>query len=186
MIKALYFGSFNPLHIGHMAIANYVLEFAGADRLVFVVTPASRFKAGDTELLEANAAERLVALKSAVCGSGLDIEVSDIEFSMPSPYYTVNTVEEFVKREPDTEFVIVMGADNLSLFNKWYRYEDIMSMVGIWVYPRLGYDLHTISERYGDVVRILDAPIIEVSSTMIREAEAAGRNMSAFRYRGNH
>ena len=178
MTKALYFGSFNPLHIGHIAIANYVLEFTEADTLVFVVTPANPLK--DPGALEANKTSRLENLRKAVAKSGLNIEVSNIEFEMEPPYYTYKTLQEFRKREPENEFVLIIGADNLALFKKWYKAREILSEFKVWVYPRAGYEVTELAAEYG--VRLLDAPIIEISSTMIREGEAAGKNMNGFRY----
>lgn len=181
MKKALYFGSFNPLHIGHMAIANYVLEFCGMDSLTLVLTPANPLK--DSTCL-ADAEDRLRELREAVGRSGLSITVSDIEFSMTPPLYTVNTLERIVAGEPDTEFHLVMGADNLAIFDRWYRHDRILELVKVLVYPRAGHDMGEYIGRHpeGRIIPV-DAPIVEVSSTMIREGEAQGKNMNGFRYR---
>ena len=212
MPTALYFGSFNPLHIGHMAIANYAIEFCGADEAVFIATPQSPFKESDKSLL-ANYGERIRSLRASVAKSGLKITVSDIESGMNPPYYTINTLKRISSLHPEKEFVIMMGADNIASFNRWHRYEEILENYGIWVYPRLGYHMQAsiqeliraaagVHDQYGNVpfmktegshmvtysakgikgISIIDAPVIEVSSTMMRNAEAEGKNMSAFKY----
>lgn len=185
MKKALYFGSFNPLHIGHMAIANYVTEFCDADVVYFIPTPVNPLKSQDSSL-EETYTERLESLRKAVRKSGLKITVSEIESHLQPPYYTINTLEALSSAEPESEFIVVIGADNLEQLCKWHRYGDILKNYEIWVFPRTGHNIEKILERYAGCetkcIRTINAPIVEISSTMIREAEAAGKNMNGFRY----
>lgn len=199
---ALYFGSFNPLHIGHAAIARYVLENCNVDTLRLVLTPMNPFKEADPSL--ANVELRLENLKKSVdkfnsaasasnsaAGSGAagisaesssrkTLEISTVEFGLPKPNYTYNTLQYLKETEPDNTFIIIMGADNLAVIEKWHKGLEILSSHEVWVYPRQGFDTKALCKKYG--ATYLDAPQVDVSSTMIREGESKGLDMSHLRY----
>jgi nicotinate-nucleotide adenylyltransferase len=198
---ALYFGSFNPLHIGHAAIARYVLENCNVDTLRLVLTPMNPFKEADPTL--ANVELRLENLRKSVdkfnrnsencssedCNSGncssenrsrKKLEISTVEFDLPKPNYTYNTLQHLKAIEPDNTFIIIMGADNLAVIEKWHKGLEILSTYEVWVYPRQGFDTKALCKKYG--ATYLDAPQIDVSSTMIREGESKGLDMSHLRY----
>ena len=189
---ALYFGSFNPLHKGHIAIARYVLENCDVDCVRLILSPHNPLKKGD-ELQDAR--QRLLALQKSVekfnrawrkekCGTDEEfskrLEASDIEFHLPKPLYTYNTLKYLREREPETEFVLVIGADNLAIIENWYRGTDLLREFPVWVYPRKGFDTTLLCQKYG--VTCLDAPLKDISSTMIREGIASGRNMDEYLY----
>lgn len=183
MICALYFGSFNPLHTGHITIAAYVLQHCNIDELRFVLTPESPFKSGDSSLAdEKKRLERLTRsierFKSEF--RGRPVKVSTVEFGMPKPNYTYNTLEYLRKSEPDNEFVIVMGADNISKIERWYKWQDILKRYKVLVYPRKGFDTEALCNKYG--VTFLDAPLCDISSTMIRKMAEAGEDVNEFLY----
>lgn len=133
-----------------------------------VLSPQSPFKLG----AEDSAEERLAKVREAVRRADLDVEVSDIEFSLPKPNYTVNTLRCLQEREPDTEFTMAMGADNIAGFEKWYEWREILERCQIWVYPRKGFDVAELCERLGEKVKLIDAPLVDISSTEIREGKA--------------
>lgn len=189
---ALYFGSFNPLHIGHAAIARYVLDNCNVDTLRLVLTPMNPFKEADPSL--ANVELRLENLKksvdkfnssasasnSAASCTGKTLEISTVEFGLPKPNYTYNTLQYLKETEPENTFIIIMGADNLAVIEKWHKGLEILSSYEVWVYPRQGFDTRALCKKYG--ATYLDAPQVDVSSTMIREGESKGLDMSHLRY----
>lgn len=168
-------GSFNPVHVGHLILANYIKEFTDIDEIWLVVTPHNPLKEV-SDLLEDSV--RLEMTKLAVSQFD-DIKVSDIEFSMPRPSYTINTLENLSVENPETEFTLIIGGDNWSDFHLWKDYESILAKYKIIIYPRLGQDIH-IDEVYADSVKVVKAPIVEVSSTFIRECIADGKDARAF------
>ena len=204
---ALYFGSFNPLHIGHAAIARYVLENCNVDTLRLVLTPMNPFKEADPSLANvelrlenlkksvdkfnsaasasnsaasSSAASSSSASSSAASNSRKTLEISTVEFGLPKPNYTYNTLQYLKETEPDNTFIIIMGADNLAVIEKWHKGLEILSTHEVWVYPRQGFDTKALCKKYG--ATYLDAPQVDVSSTMIREGESKGQDMSHLRY----
>lgn len=171
----LYFGSFNPLHIGHIAIANYMLEFTDIDQLRLVLSPKNPLK-NDQGMLPLE--DRLQRMKRAVAQSGLSLTVSTVEFDLPKPYYTLNTMRYLSKKEPNIRFVLIMGADNLAVIEKWHQWQNLLQEFEVYVYPRSGYDAMALCEAY--CTRYIDAPLIDVSSTFIRKGLADGRNMNGY------
>lgn len=121
---------------------------------------------------EESAEERLEGVREAVKRAGLDVEVSDVEFSLPKPNYTVNTLRYLKEQEPGTEFTIAMGADNIVSIDKWFEWRELVDGCKIWVYPRRGYDVAELCDTLGDNVTLIDAPLVDVSSTEIREGKA--------------
>jgi len=161
----LFMGSFNPIHIGHMIIANYMLEFTDLDEILFIVSPQNPFKI-NSELLSGN--RRLHMVELAISDTE-NMSVSDIEFKMKKPSYTIDTLNVITKNNKDNEYHLIIGSDNLESFKKWYRYEDILNLVKLYVYKRKGYenyDLDFVKEN--NISLFTDCPEIEMSSTFIR------------------
>ncbi|PKP00113.1 MAG: nicotinate (nicotinamide) nucleotide adenylyltransferase [Bacteroidetes bacterium HGW-Bacteroidetes-8] len=178
MNTGLYFGSFNPLHIGHITICKYLLDNTDLDELRLVVSPLNPLKDSEYAL---NAKERLNNVTEAIkkAGFGKRVVVSDFEFSLPTPLYTINTLRKFKELEPERSFILVIGADNLAIIEKWHKWEELLSENTVWVYPRGGFDAQALCQKYG--CKALSAPLIDISSTQIREAEKSGIDMSAYR-----
>ncbi|PKP06443.1 MAG: nicotinate (nicotinamide) nucleotide adenylyltransferase [Bacteroidetes bacterium HGW-Bacteroidetes-5] len=174
----LYFGSFNPLHIGHIAICRYLLDSSDLDELRLIVSPLNPLKGGEYAF---TAKARLDYVTAAVKRAGLEnrLVVSDFEFSLPKPLYTINTLRKIKEAEPENNFILIIGADNLAIIEKWHKWEELLVENSIWVYPRSGYDAEALCQRYG--CKALSAPLIDISSTQIREAESSGTDMSSYR-----
>ncbi len=168
----LFFGSFNPIHNGHLMVAQYMLDEAGLDEIMFVVSPQNPFK-GEHELWDAGKRLQLVQRCTA---SNPGFRVSDIEFHLPRPGYTINTLKELVKLEPDTQFSIVMGSDNLSAFHTWNQPQEILEMAALLVYQRRGYEENPLN---GDPrIRVFGhAPFIDISATYVRERLSQGKSV---------
>ena len=170
----LYFGTYNPIHIGHMAIANYMVEFTDIDQLWFVVSPQNPHKK-KTNLL--NDYDRLELVHRAV-DEDTRIRVSDIEFNMPKPSYTTDTLAYLKDKFPKYEFRILMGSDNLENFHKWKNYETIIENFGVIVYPRPGSAQSKYEEHKN--ITFTNAPQMEISSTFIRNAIKDGKDVRHF------
>lgn len=169
----LFFGSFNPIHVGHMVIANYMANFTNLDKVWLIVSPHNPLK--DKSVL-INTYDRLEMCKLAI-NDDAKIQVSDIELHLPQPSYTINTLTYLKEKYPEHEFSLIMGADNLNTLKKWKNYELILRDYHIYVYPR---PKEIISEFNNHPnVSITDAPIMEVSSTFIRNAI---KNKQSVRY----
>lgn len=176
----LFFGSFNPIHIGHTAIANYICEYEEVDELWFVVSPQNPFKEKDNLL---NNEIRIDLAKTATRGYQ-KISICDIEMNMPTPSYTYDTLMALEKKYPQKNFIILIGSDNWFGFSKWKNYEYILSNYELMIYPR---KTHKISDK--DIegyqnVKIINAPEIEVSSTFIRGAIEKGKDIRFFLDKG--
>jgi nicotinate-nucleotide adenylyltransferase len=159
----LYFGSFNPVHHGHLAIADYVLKHAPIDELWFVLSPQNPLKNPDE--LWSNE-KRFEFLKSAIDGKS-KMSISTIEWDMPKPSYTINTLKKLSELYPNTEFSIIMGSDNLEKIEQWKSFEEILNTYKIWVYPRPNIQKNPYFQHSN--VTIFDAPLMDISSTQIRE-----------------
>lgn len=170
----IFSGSFNPIHIGHLALANYLVEFEGLDEIWFVVTPHNPLKAKDS-LLDDQTRLKMVEMATQDCPQ---FKASDIEFGLPQPSYTIRTLEALQAKYPDHEFQLLIGADNWLIFHKWAEHEKIKQNFPILIYPRRGYEIE-LDPAYPSI-RTVNAPLIEVSSTFIREALAQGKNMRYF------
>ena len=168
-------GSFNPIHIGHLAIANYVAEFTDIDEVWFVVSPQNPLKQASGLLDEEY---RLKMLEKAVGELSLPFKVCDIEMSMPRPSYTVDTLKALSSKYNNHEFTLLMGADSIAGIERWRSYREILDNYRIMVYPRTGYDTEALCEKYK--VDYIAAPLMEVSATFIREAIQANRNIETF------
>ncbi len=170
----LFFGSFNPIHIGHMAIAEYIHEFTDLEQLWFVVSPQNPLKK-KASLLDDH--HRLEMVYRAI-GDDLRFRVSDIEFRMPKPSYTIDTMSYLSEKYPDREFSMILGADNLQSFGKWKNCELLVENYRRYVYPRQGVPDSEISKHKN--AELVHAPRMEVSSSFIREAIAAGKKVKYF------
>jgi len=170
----LFFGSFNPIHIGHMAIANYMAEYTGLDQVWFVVSPHNPLKKKQT-LLEDNFRLEMVHL---AIGNDPRFRVSDIEFRMPKPSYTSDTLIYLEEKFPMHTFVLILGSDNLASFGKWKNHELLTEKYTRYVYPRHGESKKDLKDCKNVV--IVDAPRIEISSSFIRQAIAEGKDVRYF------
>lgn len=169
----LYFGTFNPIHIGHLAIANHMAEYSDLDQLWMVVTPHNPFKK-KSSLLDNHHRYEMVYIATE---SYDKIVPSNIEFKLPQPNYTVNTLAHLQEKYPDYQFSLIMGEDNLKGFHKWKNYETILEHHHIYVYPRISEG--KIEHQFHNHPKIhkVDAPIMEISSTFIRKAIAEKKNI---------
>ena len=170
----IYSGSFNPIHHGHIILANYLVEFSDLDELWFVVTPQNPLKKKE-DLLDDD--ERLKMVELAI-GDDPRFHVSDIEMHLPTPSYTINTLTALSEQHPDCEFVFICGMDSLQNFKNWREYQRILDNYEILVFPREGYDGGELI-NYPSVT-VLKTPIIEISSTFIRQCVKEGRDVRHF------
>ncbi|MDR2066170.1 MAG: nicotinate-nucleotide adenylyltransferase [Prevotellaceae bacterium] len=171
----LFFGSFNPVHIGHLAIANYAVAFGNFAEVLFVVSPHNPLKIKNSLAAEKH---RIAMAQIALKNLNLPIRVCDIEMRLPQPSYTINTLEKLETENRNCEFCIIMGADSLDCIEQWRNYQKILSDYKIYVYPRLEYDVKKLCSKYK--TEFMNAPVIEISSTFIRENLNKGKNMNAF------
>lgn len=169
----LYFGTFNPIHVGHLTIANHLAEHSDLDQIWFVVTPLSPFK-NKSSLLDNH--QRLEMVYRATKEYS-KLMPSDIEFDLKQPNYTIDTLTYLFEKHPKHEFALIMGEDNLKSFHKWKNYELILENHSIYVYPRL--TKGKINTQFNNHPKIfkLSAPIMELSSTFIRKEIKAGKNV---------
>ena len=170
----IYSGSFNPIHHGHVMLANYLVEFSDLDELWFVVTPQNPLKKKE-DLLDDD--ERLKMVQLAV-GDDPRFHVSDIEMHLPTPSYTINTLTALSEQHPDCEFIFICGMDSLQNLKNWREYQKILDNYELLVFPREGFDGGELINYPS--VNVLKTPIIEVSSTFIRNCVKEGRDMRHF------
>lgn len=159
----LFFGSFNPIHNGHLIIANYIVENTNLDEIWFVVSPLNPLKKVQ-DLLDNTIRLKLVKLAIEQNNKFL---ACDVEFSLPQPSYTINTLNKLKREHKDKEFTLIIGEDNLECFEKWKDYKDILDTYKIYVYPRQNIFVTKYLD-YKNVIKI-NAPQLEISSTQIRE-----------------
>lgn len=183
MNVAVYSGSFNPLHIGHLAILDYLTREAGFDAVYLIVSPQNPFK--DASGVQTGRQRYEAAVEAVRRHPSLKVRVDDIELGMEPPQYTIRTLDALRQREPQNRFTLVIGADNLESFPRWRDYGRILREYGVVVFPRKGYHrghlkARLMKESAGYQIRLLRAPRVDISSTEIREGLAAGRDMSAF------
>ncbi len=170
----LYFGTFNPIHIGHLAIANHMVEFSDLDEVWFVITPQSPFKQKKS-LLDNHHRYQMVLEATTDYPK---LKPSKIEFDLPQPNYTINTLIHLEEKYPEGyNFSLIMGEDNLKGFHKWKNYAVILENYALYVYPRIS--TGTVSHQFEGHPKInkVDAPIMEISSTFIRKQHTKGKNI---------
>ena len=158
----LFFGSFNPVHVGHLIIANIMAETTDLNKVWMVVSPQNPFKPSKGLLHEF---DRFDMVRAAVYDH-YKLEASDVEFHLPKPSYTIHTLVHLREKHPDKEFRVIMGEDNLTNFVKWKNHEIILKDYGLYVYPRPGVQLSGLKEHPN--VRMVDAPLLDISATFIR------------------
>jgi nicotinate-nucleotide adenylyltransferase len=168
----LFFGSFNPVHTGHLLIADYFTQFAGFDKIWFVVSPQNPFKVKD-ELLDEKI--RLHLLHLAIDGHKR-FEASDVEFNLERPSYTVNTLEHLRSQYPEDTFCPIIGGDNLQSFHLWKDYKDILDKHQVYVYRRAGFHESPMLANHPGI-KIFEVPLLNISSTYIREMLQAGKSV---------
>ncbi len=162
MNTGLFFGSFNPIHIGHLIIANVMVETTDIDKVWFVVSPQNPFKKRNTLLHEF---DRIDMVRAAIYDN-YQLEASDVEFNMPKPSYTVDTLAYMMDKYPDKKFKVILGEDNLTHFHKWKNHEQILEH-GLYIYPR-PHSQKTDFHQHPKV-KIVESPMVDISATFIRQ-----------------
>ena len=166
----LYFGSFNPVHVAHLIIANHILNETDIKKIWFVVSPQNPFKT-DSNLLNEYHRLHLVRLATE---DDKRIKASDIEFGLPKPSYTVNTLAYLAEKHPEHEFCLIMGSDSFQNLHKWKNYEVIIKNYAIYVYKRPGFDP---VNNMGANLHVLNAPLLQLSATLIRKYIKEGQSV---------
>lgn len=174
MKVGLFFGSFNPIHVGHMILANYMASFTDIDEVWFVVSPHNPLKE-KASLLHQN--QRLHMVNLAIDNIPV-FKSSNIEFSLPQPSYTINTLAHLKEKFPKHQFSLIIGEDNLHSFKKWKNYEEILNKYHLYVYPRPGCDASELKNHPN--VTFTNAPLVDISSTFIRQAIKDKKDVSLF------
>ena len=174
----LFFGSFNPIHIGHLILANYILEHSDMQELWFVVSPQNPFKEKKSLLNDHN---RLDMVQLAI-KNYQKMRASNVEFSLPTPSYTIDTLTYLQEKHPDYSFSLIMGEDNLGSLHKWKNYDLLLQNYQVIVYPRIfGEDISSLPNvtqlKNHHNIHKIDAPIIELSATEIRDMIKSGKNV---------
>jgi nicotinate-nucleotide adenylyltransferase len=167
----LFFGSFNPIHIGHLIIANIMVETTPLNKVWFVVSPQNPFKPSKGLLHEF---DRYDMVRAAVYDN-YKLEVSDVEFTLPKPSYTIHTLVYLSEKHPDKKFKIILGEDNLVNFTRWKNYERIVEDYGLYVYPRPGMQPSPLKQHPN--VTMVDAPLLDISATFIRACIRKGQSV---------
>lgn len=160
----LFFGSFNPIHIGHLIIANSMVENGGLDKVWFVVTPHNPLKSSKSLLHEF---DRLDLVQAAIADN-YKFEVSDIEFHLPKPNYTAHTLTHLSEKSPEKDFVLIIGEDNLENFTKWKNYAQILENYQLYVYPRPQVAKSDLTRHPN--VKMVASPLLDISATFIRKS----------------
>lgn len=173
-VIGIFGGSFNPVHIGHMMLASYLTQWGYVDQVWLTLSPRNPLKKDPDELIPDT--KRLTMLNIALRGA-VNIDVCDIELSMPLPSYTINTLDLLKERYPDKQFKLIIGSDNWAIFDRWRDCHRILDDYGVIVYPRPGYP---IEDNHVDGMEAVNAPTVNISSTFIRKAIAKGRDMDYF------
>jgi nicotinate-nucleotide adenylyltransferase len=176
----LYFGSFNPIHIGHTAIAGYMTEYSALQQVWFVVSPHNPLKKKESLLADHN---RLHMVRLAI-GDNDRLKACDIEFTLPIPSFTIDTLTYLKEKYPKNQFCLVMGEDNLYSLHKWKNIEDLVRKYAIYIYPRPG-TIKPESPQLDQVlsiaeIHIVNAPLMDISGTFIREGIRDRKDMSYF------
>lgn len=167
----LFFGSFNPIHIGHVIIGNIMAEQTDLDQVWFVVTPQNPFKKNKNLLHEF---DRLTMVERAIADNH-KLKACDIEFQLPKPSYTIDTLTYIQEKYPKNEFILILGEDNLNSLSRWKNYEQILEHYGIYVYPRPNSKIDDLPD-YKNVSRV-EAPLLDISATFIRNAIKKGQSI---------
>ena len=172
----LFFGTFDPIHKGHLHLAEYYVNSTDLDSVMFVITPQNPFKQNSKILSNKNRLE----LVSLAIKSNPKLQVSSIEFDLPTPNYTIQTLKKIKAYYPKDNFVLILGEDNLSSFDKWKDYNKILSKHGLYIYPRKNSNTIPKSLQGHPKIKRNNAPQIEISSSDIRERIKKGKDVSKF------
>lgn len=167
----LFFGSFNPVHVGHLIIANTLVETRDLNKVWFVVSPQNPLKPSKGLLHEF---DRYDMVRAAVYDN-YKLEVSDVEFHLPKPSFTIHTLVYLSEKHPDKEFKLIIGEDNLESFTRWKNYERILQDYGLYVYPRPGTNSSELKKHPN--VQVVQAPLLDISATFIRDCIRKGRSV---------
>ena len=174
MKVGLFFGSFNPIHNGHLTIANYMVEYTDMKQVWFIISPHSPFKEKKNLLADYHRYELVLR----AIGDDPAFRASNIEFSMPKPSYTIDTLVHLSEKNPGKEFVLIMGADGLASFHKWKNSDQIIRYYHRYVYPREGTDPGKLPNM--ENATLVEAPVIGISSSFIRKAIREGKDVRYF------
>ena len=169
----LYFGTFNPIHVGHLIIANHLVEHSDLDEIWMVITPHNPFKKKKSLLDNQHRFEMVYKATENYS----KIKPSNIEFKLPQPNFTSHTLAHISEVYPDKEFSLIMGEDNLRSFHKWKNFETILEHHYLYVYPRISEGKVATQFDNHPKIQIIEAPIVQISSTMIRNGIKAGTNI---------
>lgn len=172
---AIFSGSFNPIHLGHQKLAEYLLDKNFVDEVWFVVSPLNPLK---DQVQQFDKRVRMDMVLAAV-GNNNRMRVSDVEFAMPVPSYTIDTLKKLTELYPQHQFSLMIGSDNAVIFDQWKDYRQILDTYPVWVYPRKGYDFSIVASQYSQM-QLLDTPLYDISSTQIREMLRKGEDVSAW------
>lgn len=178
---ALYFGSFNPIHLGHQKLAEWLIDNEIVDEVWFVVSPCNPLK-DQTELIDEYI--RLDMLMLAIHDQPR-FKASDIEFVMPIPSYSIDTLHELSSQFPDNQFKLMIGSDNALVFDQWKNHETLLKEYPVLVYPRSGYDFAEVADKYPQM-QLLSTPYFNISSTQIREFIANKKDVSQWLHPSVH
>lgn len=165
----LYFGSFNPIHIGHLIIGSFVANNTNVNEVWFVVSPHNPLKKTSSLL---NAYHRLHLVQLAI-EKDKQLKASNIEFTLPRPSYTIHTLTYLKEKYPTYSFTVIMGSDSFQNLNRWKNYEQLLKNYSFYVYLRPGFEVKSTEEQ----IHVLKAPLLEISSTQLREAIKAGKSI---------
>jgi nicotinate-nucleotide adenylyltransferase len=173
-ITGLFFGSFNPIHQGHLMIANYMVEYTDIHQVWFIVSPHNPLKEKSSLLEDYH---RLAMANIALEGDSR-FRASNIEFHLPQPSYTIDTLTYLTEKYPEKEFALICGSDNLPTFSKWKNYEAILNQYHLYIYPRPKIEASSFDDHLH--VHFTQAPLIEISSSFIRQGIKEGKNLRQF------
>jgi nicotinate-nucleotide adenylyltransferase len=168
-------GSFNPIHNGHAIIASYIMQHGGLDQLWLMVSPQNPLKQPHEMAGELHRLRMTEMVSHRIDG----VETSAFEFTMPRPSYTIDTLHALQDKFPDDEFWLVIGADNWAVWDRWRSHDEIIQQFHVLIYPRLGYEV-SIPDTLTDRVRVVNAPIIELSSTTVRDLLSHGQSIAFY------
>ena len=167
----LFFGSFNPIHVGHLIVANVMATTTDLDQVWFVVSPQNPFKKNNSLLHEF---DRLAMVEKAIADNA-KFKATDIEFSMPKPSYTIDTLIRLQEKHPQHKFRLIIGGDNLAQFPNWKNHDKILEYFGLYVYPRPN-SVKSDLENH-PTVRLVNAPSLDISATFIRDCLKNGKSI---------
>ena len=172
---AIFSGSFNPVHAGHLMLASYICEFTHLDEVWVLVSPRNPLKEVDELLGD----QQRLAMVTRALEPYRKLKASDVEFYLPRPSYTIDTLDHLSALHPDKRFTLIIGADNWTQLPQWKEYGRLLQSYPLLIYPRPGAVVE-IPEALHETVRLVDAPLLEISSTFIRKSIREGRDMRAF------